>query len=220
MPTGFPDALTPIASFVEWLQPARVLDVGVGNGRMGFLAREYGHVPWHPRARGDRVEVYGIEGYEPYLGEVQRAVYDELFVGDALAELGRLAAAGERYDLAIASDIIEHVAHEDGLRLVESCLRVADVLVVATPRGFFEQESAENELETHRSHWPEHTLVAAGARAVLHRGESTVCAFGDVPLIDAYVRSRRPPLRAWLLPPALEATIRGRRARRRIGGRP
>ena len=55
VPTGFPDSLTPVARFIEeWLQPYTVLDVGVGGGRMGFLAREYGHVPWHPRARGHR----------------------------------------------------------------------------------------------------------------------------------------------------------------------
>ncbi len=106
MPTGFPDSLTPVARFVEWLQPARVLDVGVGGGRMGFLAREYGHHPWHPRARGDGVEVHGIEGYEPYIGDVQRAVYDRLLIGEALEVLGRLAGEGARYDLAIAADVI------------------------------------------------------------------------------------------------------------------
>lgn len=216
MPTGFPDALTPIAAFVEWLQPARVLDVGVGNGRMGFLAREYGHVPWHPRARGDGVVVHGIEGYEPYLGDVQRAVYDELVVGEALAQLERLADAGERYDLAIASDIIEHFTHAGGLRLVDLCLGVADVLVVATPREHFEQESAENDLETHRSHWSERELLRAGGRAVIHRGESTVCLFGEPTAIVDYVGSRRPSLRRRVVPPVVED---GARAVARLLGR-
>jgi hypothetical protein len=51
LPTGFTDSLTPVAQFIEWLQPALVLDVGVGRGRMGFLAREYGHIPWHRERR-------------------------------------------------------------------------------------------------------------------------------------------------------------------------
>jgi hypothetical protein len=42
VPAGFTDSLTPVAQFIEWLQPELVSDVGAGRGRMGSLAREYG----------------------------------------------------------------------------------------------------------------------------------------------------------------------------------
>ena len=195
MPTGFPDSLTPVARLIEWLQPARVLDVGVGGGRMGFLAREYGHHPWHPRAHGGGVEVHGIEGHAPYIGPVQRAVYDRLVIGDALDALSRLAAEGERYELVIASDILEHFGEADARLFLDRCLAVGDLLVVVTPAQWFAQVSEENELETHRSHWSDAALRAAGAHAVVHRGESLVALFGDARLALEYAARLRRPLR-------------------------
>lgn len=208
MPTGFPDSLTPVARLIEWLQPESVLDIGVGNGRMGFLAREYGHQPWHPRARGDGVVVHGIEGYEPYIGDLQRAVYDRIVIGDALDVLAGLRSEGTGYDLAIAADVLEHFTAADAAVFLERCLSVSPLLVVATPRAFFEQESDENVLESHRSHWPEHELIRAGATAVLHRGESLVVLFGDPALCAEYAAARRPRLRERLLPPALAELAR------------
>jgi hypothetical protein len=177
---------------------------------MGFLAREYGHHPWHPRANGDGVVVDGIEVHEPYLGPVQRAVYGRIFVGEALEALDRLGREGARYDLAIAADILEHFDASDGAVFIDRCLGVAALLVVATPRTFFEQNSEENEFERHRSHWPEHALRGAGARAILHRGESTVALYGDAQTVSEYLETRRTPLRRWLLPSAVEDVLRSR----------
>lgn len=216
MPTGFTDSLTPIAGLIEWLQPQRVLDIGVGNGRMGFLAREYGHQPWHPRAHGDGVEVHGIEGYEPYITDLQRSIYDRLIIGDALEVLARMAGEHQRYDLAIAADILEHFAPEEARRFLTRCLAVADLVVVATPRRFFEQEDEENVFETHRSHWPEHELVRAGATAVLSRGESLVVLFGNAELSSQYLASRRKPLRHRLLPPVLVELLHFARTQLRL----
>lgn len=220
MPTGFTDSLTPVAALIEWLQPQRVLDIGVGNGRMGFLAREYGHQPWNPRARGDGVELYGIEGYEPYISDLQRAIYDRIVIGEARGALQQMASAGEHYDLAIAADIIEHFTPSDGRLFLERCLAVSDLLLVATPRAFFEQEGDDNEFEVHRSHWPEEELLRAGAAAILHRGDSLVALFGNR-MLSAQYRARRPPLRHRLLPPAVLELGHAGRARWRVrrGGR-
>lgn len=199
MSTGFPDSLTPAAKLIEWLQPARVLDVGVGGGRMGFLAREYGHHPWHPRAHGGGVELHGIEGHEPYIGPIQRAVYDRIEIGDALDVLARLEAEGERYELVIASDILEHFSDDDGRLLLERCLAVGDLLLIVTPYEWFQQPSEENELQMHRSHWEIRSLRAAGAHAILHRGESIVALFGDAELAEEYASRLRRGLRRRLV---------------------
>jgi hypothetical protein len=222
VPTGFSDSLTPVAQFIEWLQPAFVLDVGIGRGRMGFLAREYGHIPWHPRARGDGVVVHGIEGYEPYIGELQRALYDELMIGEAIQALARLGAAGRRYDLVIAADILEHFSREEGALFLEGCLAAGEVVLVVTPRSYFDQASAENPLQTHRSYWPEHELLRHGATAVLHRGASTVCLFGNEEIAHAYCRAPDglggSPWYGWVLPREWERVLRRIRAevRRRV----
>jgi cyclopropane fatty-acyl-phospholipid synthase-like methyltransferase len=211
MPTGFPDSLTPVARFIEWLQPGTVLDVGVGGGRMGFLAKEYGHVPWHPRGRGEQVTIHGIEGYEPYIGDLQRAIYDVLMVGEANQMLQKLASDERRYDLVIASDVLEHFTSRDAESFIDRCIAVGEVIVVVTPGQFFEQVSDENPLETHRSFWPESTLKQLGATLVLHRETSTVCLFGSQDIADAYRlaqrRGRRSVLSDWVLPPAWRRLI-------------
>lgn len=221
VPTGFTDSLSPVAQFTEWLQPGLVLDVGIGRGRMGFLAREYGHIPWNPRARGEGVVVHGIEGYEPYVGDLQRALYDELIIGEALDTLARLIAAGRRYDLVIAADILEHFSHEEGAVFLERCAAVGEVVVVVTPRSYFEQGSAENPLQTHRSYWPEHELLRYGATAVLHRGASTVCLFGNEEIARAYCRAPDglggSQWYGWVLPPNWERILR--RIRAEVGRR-
>ena len=187
MPTGFTDSLTPTAVSSSGCSLRWLLDVGVGGGRMGFLAREYGHLPWMERAHGDGLVVHGIEGHEPYIGAVQRAVYDELLIGDALELLPRLAEEGRRYDLVIAADIVEHFPDTDGKRFIDRCLDLGRILVIATPSSVFEQELEENPLETHRSFWSEEALREAGATAVLHRGESLVCLFGDRAIARDYM---------------------------------
>jgi SAM-dependent methyltransferase len=216
-PTGFTDSLTPVARFIEWLQPERVLDVGVGGGRMGFLAREYAHLPWHPHAKVGPVVVDGIEGYAPYVGDLQRALYDELLVGEAIETLTTMAEAGRRYDLVIAADILEHFSSQDAPHFLDGCLRVGQCVLIVTPRRYFDQQSSDNPLETHRSHWPEDSLLRLGATAVLHRGESsTVCLFGD----ETVARTYSTGLRAarwyrWILPPEWERLLKDLRARAR-----
>jgi hypothetical protein len=218
MPTGAADSLTPVARFIEWLQPARVLDVGVGSGRMGFIAREYGNVPWLREGRDDGIVVDGIEGYEPYLGKVQRAIYDDLVVGEANEILVRMAKARARYDLVIAAEILEHFSTEDGARFLNRCQAIGDVVLVTTPSWYFDQEIAENPLETHRSFWSPADLRRAGATGFLLQGLTTVCLFGS-PVIARRFRDERPataPPRwfQWVLPHAWEQLLRRARAAR------
>jgi hypothetical protein len=179
---------------------------------MGFLAREYGHVPWHPRARGDEVTVHGIEGYEPYIRDLQRAIYDVVMVGEANEVLEKLVGDGTRYDLVIASDVLEHFTTGDAVFFVDRCTTVGDVVVIVTPVQFFEQGSDENPLEDHRSFWPAKALEQLGATAVLHQEASTVCLFGNQEIADAYVLAQRHGPRSvlseWVLPPAWKRLLR------------
>jgi hypothetical protein len=99
---------------------------------MGFLAREYAHRPWHPRAKAGPVVVDGIEGYAPYLGDLQRAIYDDLVVGEAIETIARMAEVGRRYDLVIAADILEHFSPVDARRFLDRCLRISTCVLIAT----------------------------------------------------------------------------------------
>lgn len=216
MPTGPADSLTPVARFIEWLQPERVLDIGIGSGRMGFLAREYGNRPWLRGDPDDGIVVDGIEGYEPYLGNAQRAIYDELIVGEANEVLARIAESDKRYDLVIAAEILEHFRFEEGAEFLRRCRAVGDVVLVTTPSYYFDQEIPENPLEAHRSFWSPAELRRAGATAFIHRGITNVCIFETGDLAerlrqDGFVP--RPRWFQWILPLAWEELLRRIKAR-------
>jgi len=96
MPTSAPHNISRVLDIVLSLRPRSVLDIGVGTGKYGFLLREYLDMwvygdgsTWPPR-RVARID--GIEGCEKYIGEVQRSVYDHIYVGNALDILPSWAA--------------------------------------------------------------------------------------------------------------------------------
>ena len=130
MPTGFADSLTPAAAFIEWLQPKRVLDIGVGNGRMGFLVREYGNKEGVPNWRPGPQRLVGVEGYQPYLGPLHGLLYDEILIGDALDLLPQIS---DGFDLVIAADIIEHFADAEAETFLDHTTRLGRAVLLVTP---------------------------------------------------------------------------------------
>jgi hypothetical protein len=197
------------------MQPHRILDIGVGNGRVGFLVREYSGDDWRPRGRPGPVTVDGIEGYEPYIGHVQRAIYNDLIIAEALTALEQLGAKDQRYELAVASDVIEHFDDAGGLRLLRLADAITDVLLVVTPIWFLPQEMDNNPLETHRSHWSARKLREEGARLIEQYEDSTLAWFGDRAVIAEFAATRR-QLRRWLFPPEVHRLLRqARRAAKR-----
>jgi voltage-gated potassium channel Kch len=157
VPSSFYDAIPLVLAFVTGLRPASVLDVGVGFGKYGLLFREYldvdtapdGPAPFLPAAR--RVRIDGIEAHPPYVTELQRAIYDTIHVGEALAVLPGLP----RYDVVFAADVLEHFTREEGERfLTEAGARAARGVLIVTPALDIEQSAVfGNAYETHRSFW-------------------------------------------------------------------
>jgi hypothetical protein len=157
VPSSFYDAIPVVLAFVTGLRPASVLDVGIGFGKYGLLFREYldvdtapdGADPFDPAAR--RVRIDGIEAHPPYVTPLQRAIYDAIHVGDALAVLPGLP----RYDLVFAADVLEHFTRADGERfLAEATAHAAQGVLIVTPALDIEQSPVfGNVHETHRSFW-------------------------------------------------------------------
>jgi len=146
------------------LQPSSILDVGVGNGLYGLLARQY--VDESGPFADEGLHLEGIEIFEGYLTDVQRTIYDRIHVGDALAILPEME--GRAFDLAIALDVIEHLPDPRGDELLRDLLRVSRTVVITSPRGDFPQgEMYGNVHETHVSTWPPARLRAAGAALIV-----------------------------------------------------
>jgi hypothetical protein len=190
VPSSFPDALSLVAAWVQALRPATVLDVGIGFGKYGLLFREYLDVA--PRGeRGERydarspaVRIDGVEAYEPYVGSLQRAIYDRIHLGDALAVLPTL----QRYDLVFAADVLEHFTRAEGERFLASAATQAAMgVLVVTPALDLEQHDVfGNPFERHRSFWtPDDFAGRPGADVLVWRRQ--LLAFLPT-------GARRPPL--------------------------
>ncbi|MEM9064828.1 MAG: hypothetical protein AAGB51_05000 [Planctomycetota bacterium] len=161
MPTSFVNAVPVVVNTIVRLGAQSFLDVGVGFGKWGHLFREYTDI----RASGDDPERYqktnwraridGIEGFAPYLTPAHEYFYDDIMVGDALEIIPRLVSEQKSYDVVMLGDIIEHFEKNDGLNLLDECVKLANrAVIVSTPRYDIPQGAAcDNELETHRSVW-------------------------------------------------------------------
>jgi len=187
VPSGPLIGVPAVIGTVKRLRPRRVLDIGVGTGKWGFLLREQTDLE-HERRRSEwELTIDGIEGYAPYIGDHQRAVYDNIYIADALVWLADYE--GERYDVALALDIIEHFDPENALRFAGDALRVADTLFVTTPKRYFAQTSEDNPLQFHRSWWPRSALANLAARL-----DANVQVTQTVTTnIAVFARGRKPP---------------------------
>lgn len=157
MPSSRPDLIPFVLRFVMECQPESILEIGTGFGKYGFLFREYLDI-WaaaNDPARLDpanwKVRIDGIEIHEPYIGELQRLIYNRLIIGDAMEEIDKLG----RYDLIFLGDVIEHFPKAEGRRLLQKCLAHADRMVLVTTPNYFNPQGAEygNEHETHHCLW-------------------------------------------------------------------
>ena len=130
-------------------RPDSILDVGVGMGKWGFLAREL--LDWN-EGRVDRpewrVRIDGIEVF-PYESPLHDWVYDSV----RRADVRDVVTECTGYDLVILGDVLEHLTAVDGRALLTALVATNRNVLISTPVRFFTQEIAGNEHEEHRSLW-------------------------------------------------------------------
>jgi len=165
MPTSRPIAINYICDRILELNPRAILDVGIGFGKFGFLAREYTDV-WHGNYFKWKTRIDGIEAFEPYVGDLQRAIYDNIYLGEALELLEGIEK--RRYDLIICSDMLEHVLKVQGMRILGEMKRVsANSIVVLPVMPSPQVDVYENEYERHRAIWSSNELIAFGHLSIM-----------------------------------------------------
>jgi len=121
MPTSHLHQLSHIVEAIDVLNPRTMLDVGVGFGKYGVLAREFLELR-DGRSRYDdwQRRIDGIEVFEGYLTPLHRFVYDEIHIGNAIDVLPTLPAV---YVLAWLVDGLEHFSKSDGDMVLRQCLQ-------------------------------------------------------------------------------------------------
>ncbi len=158
MPCSRPSALVHMCNRIIEKNPMSVLDIGIGFGKFGFLAREYTDVRlgryFHWQTRID-----GIEIFEKYVTPLQQQIYDSIYIGNAIDILPTLG----NYDMIICSDMLEHVNEHDGVFLLDAIEKKSRFAMIVTPVRVLQQEALyNNEHEKHISSWSKEILSKLG----------------------------------------------------------
>lgn len=172
MPSSPYQLIPGIIERVLALAPASILDIGVGSGKYGFLCREYLEMAHgHPRVRLD-----GIEAFAPNVTDLQRAVYDEMFIGNALDVVPQLTRT---YDLVLVIEMLEHLEPAQSTCLIRQLQAISRHVLISVPSGESPQEALYgNEHEIHRHHFTRAELRRLGFHAVASIGPSWVALSG------------------------------------------
>ena len=202
MPTSRFSQLNEIVETICRTKPDSLLDVGIGFGKYGFLAREYLEL-WDGRGKyGDWHKVIdGIEAYEQYVTDLQRLIYDHIYVGNALDIVPTLP---RQYDLALVIDVLEHFDQAEGLKFLDALQAKAANVLISTPWRMSHQKAAfGNVMETHKHQWSRAELSRRGDCVFIPNDDSLILYIGrDAPRLRELAWSW--PRRLMLWAPALK----------------
>lgn len=177
MPTSHYHQLNELLETIVLTNPTSILDVGVGLGKYGVLAREYLEIRRGYWQKEDwRCRIDGIEGFQAYLSPLHEFVYDHIFIGNVQQIVPQLKA---HYDLAILIGILEHFEYEAGLTLVSDLQKHVDNLLISTPKQFILQGATfGNKLEAHKSYWRREDFLNFQDVCFIPNEISTICYIG------------------------------------------
>ncbi len=166
MPVSMPLTLNQICSYILKRKPKLILDIGIGFGKWGFLAREYTDI-WLQRydPLQWKTTIHGIEGYAEYITPASSYVYDEIFIGDATEVIKSL----DRYHLIICGAMLEHLEKSQGLEFLNDCKQKSDICFFTVPviTNLKMGARSPNPYERHRSQWSEKELSQFGKVVVV-----------------------------------------------------
>jgi len=154
MPTSPYAHLYSLVAYLNTVRPKSILDVGLGNGKLGFIARDYLDVMLGERYHKSqwKLQLDGIEVFGDYIQDHQRAIYNDIFIGDAFDVIDGLA----QYDMIIMGDVLEHFDKQKGLEFMDKCFshtQTAIGLFIPLGDGWSQGDICGNPYEAHQSAW-------------------------------------------------------------------
>lgn len=171
MPLSDSGNLPAIANELERLQPKGIIELGVGFGLMGALARNYLEAR-HGRVQSQDWEtvIVGVEGFASYSNPCWNC-YNNVIVAD----FRQYYQSVQGWDCVLMIDSLEHVEDTEAKVILEYLVRNNERVIVSVPIGVCPQDGVfGNELETHRSVWyPDsfwnyrHTILHKGVCVVV-----------------------------------------------------
>lgn len=175
MPTSHSNQLNEIVQIAELIQPTSVLDVGIGNGKYGFLLREYLGSN-RGLCKKDFI-IDGIEGYEKYVTEIHREIYNNIRVFDLCSEAD---LPKNKYDLCILIDVIEHFERDKGIELIRLFSSISNFLLIATPWNIGDTTIRNtNPLEDHKYQWKQQDFNQFQHHRFIYNPDSLLAIIGE-----------------------------------------
>ena len=154
MPTSPYAHLYCYMKFLHQMRPGSILEIGLGNGKLGFLARDLLDVMLGQQYRREswQLRLDGIEIFGDYIQDHQRALYDQIHIGDAYDVIDTL----DNYDMVVLGDVLEHFTKDRGWRFLDKCFSHSNksvCLFVPLGEGWKQPAIYNNRHERHRSAW-------------------------------------------------------------------
>ncbi len=176
MPTSHSGQINSIVDLIVAVNPKKVLDIGIGHGKYGFLTREYLDISNNQKPYTEReVVIEGIEAFPDYITELQKLIYDKIYVGNALDLIDKTS----KYDLILMMDVFEHFTHSEGVKLLQKCLEHSKYVLISCPKHV-DPQGAEygNEFETHKFEWKKKHFSAYPDKSFIPNFYSLICLIG------------------------------------------
>jgi len=178
MPTSHQYQINEIVELITLAQPNKVLDIGAGFGKYGFLTREFLEL-WDGRETIDNWQrtIEGVEAFENYLTPVHDYIYDKIHKGTIQETLPSL---GDDYDMIMMIDVFEHFDYDEGVQILKDCLKKSKYILMSIPRDIGDQgEAFENPLEEHKFQWRAKHFKDFGPVYFLPNPYSLICLIGN-----------------------------------------
>lgn len=178
MPTSHHGQLNEILDLIIATNPKKMLDIGIGFGKYGFLSREYLELADGRDVYNDWTrQIDGIEAFGEYVGALQKQVYDNIYIGNVLELMDKIDT---NYDLIILIDVLEHFTYEQGIVLLEKLISKTKHIIISTPIAVTEQGNAFNNVyETHRFEWKKKHFKKHKNISFIKNSYSLICLIGE-----------------------------------------
>ena len=164
--------LTGFVEFLAYIKPESILDIAVGNGKLGYIAREYLDmtVGGNRRREDWRLRLDGIESREAVIQDHQRSIYNDIHIGDAVEKIDGLGS----YDVVVIGEWFAPPGKGHRRRMLEKCLAHANraVIVLAVLDTIqTSQASPNNASGGYHAAWKTDELMGYCSRHVFYQTE-------------------------------------------------
>jgi trans-aconitate methyltransferase len=142
MPTSLDIYDNDFFDFIKKTQPANLLDVGPGWGRMGLAIKQ--HLPL--------CTVDAVEIDSSYITQFNlSSIYNTIHIGDIKTFCN--SKSSMRYDVVLFNDILEHLFRSDAMDVLDFMLYRSKYIVVQWPNDLLQDAWEGHESEVHKSNF-------------------------------------------------------------------